>query len=132
MRLDEYREVFDSGVHDIPNRLKEIDVDFFVVRNHRTRAWEVHHKGQLGNSLALNLPFDELDYRTVVYTKRNLIENAKERFAEIDRANTLWEQQKKKEIDNWMRDRLSEIHKYASRYEGRDAIPEKDIPNFLK
>jgi hypothetical protein len=57
------------NVFDIPERLKEIDPRFFVMFNHRTRKFEIHDNMQIYNTLAVVLPFEELDARTIDYVR---------------------------------------------------------------
>ena len=131
-RLEDYRECFEGGVYGIPDRVKDIDPAFFVVRNKRNNSWEIHHSEQLGHSLALSLPFEDLDERALTYIRQNLRERAKERFAEIERANMLLEARREKERKEFVEQRVKEVYKYAKQHETKDAIPEKEIKHFLK
>ena len=81
------REIIYTNVYDIPQRLREIDPNYFVVRNHRTHQFEVHHKGQVGSTLALNIQFDELDDRTIQLARSTQPQYAQNIFREMERNN---------------------------------------------
>ena len=78
----------ESDVMDITKQLKKIDKNYFVMFNPRTQQFEIHNAAQEGSTLSLNLPFGELDTRTIDYAQKYRIENAKKIIAEIDRKST--------------------------------------------
>lgn len=120
----------ETNVYCIPERLKEIDPDYFVVFNTDTQKFEVHHMGQIGSTLALNIPYDELDARTIELVYKTRVENAKEIFDEIDRHNEKLEKQRYEKLMDEAAQRAKEIHRYASRSEHRDTLPEEAIDEF--
>ena len=85
--LDSNREIIHTNVYNIPQRLREIDPNYFVVRNHKTHQFEVHHKDQVGSTLALNIQFDELDDRAVQLARSTQPRYAQNIFREMDRNN---------------------------------------------
>ena len=76
MWIDKDREVIESNVFDIPQRLREIDADYFVVYNHSIRQFEVHHKGQ-DETYCLSIPYPELDVRTLHRVRETRVERSK-------------------------------------------------------
>ena len=67
-----------TNVYMIPERVREIDGDYRVVRNLDAGQYEIHHLGQYqktGVSLCLVLPFAELDCRTVAYVNQTSVRN---------------------------------------------------------
>lgn len=71
----------------ISGRLKAIDPDYFVFYSYVKRRYEVHARGQRGGTLALVVPFDRLDERTVRLVLRTRRERADAYLAEIEREN---------------------------------------------
>jgi len=122
MFIDDYREVITESTHDIPRRLREIDTDYFIVRNHKTNEFEVHHKGQIGNSLALNIPFKELDERTIDLVKSTSIQYSQNIINEMERNNEKLETDKIKKRNEMGQEICKDIHKYVTRHEDKETI----------
>jgi len=78
-----------GDVHDITQRLKEIDGSYFVMLNRRTGYFEVHHSGQIGDTLACTLPFDRLDARTLTLVRESSVSRAHHYLAKLDEQNAL-------------------------------------------
>ena len=73
-----YLMEMDSNVYLIPERIREIDDKYRVVRNVQTERYELHHLGQYektGNSFCLVIPYSELDARAVEYVNRTSVKN---------------------------------------------------------
>lgn len=79
--------VIESDLFDIAKRVKEIDDGYFIVRDYRTGKFQLHHRGQRGSSLALILPFDRLDCRTLTYVRRTRAERKRQLLEEMERDN---------------------------------------------
>ena len=122
MYIDKHREVIHTSTHCIPERLKAIDSGYFMVRNHKTEAWEVHHKGQIGNTLALNIPYEELDERTLKLVKSTSIEYAQNIFNEMERNNKKIEEDAEKKRKDMCETVCRDIHKYVTSHESKDTI----------
>jgi len=82
----------------IAERLKEIDKNYFLVFNSKSKKFEVHHKGQHENTFCLSLPFAELDNRTLDLVQKTRVENINKLIEEIEKENQKLETQKNKEI----------------------------------
>jgi hypothetical protein len=67
----------------IVERLKEIDPGYFVMLNRISGKYEVHHEEQVGDTLACELPFSQLDARTLQYVRETSIERAEDLFREL-------------------------------------------------
>ena len=72
---------------DIATRIREIDPDYFIVRNYKTQKFELHAKNKRGGSLCLVLPYNSLDARTLTYARRTRAERAVTLIAEMQTAN---------------------------------------------
>lgn len=84
----------------ICERLREIDISYFVLYNLITKKYEVHSSQQIDNSYCFTVPYKVLDARTIDYALKTRIENKDKLIAEIDRQNMLLEKEiVKNEID---------------------------------
>ena len=81
------RYIIKEDVFDVSSRIKEIDPDYFIVRNYKTEKFELHAKNKRGGSLCLVLPYERLDARTLTYARRTRSQRAKELMAEVQAAN---------------------------------------------
>lgn len=64
-----------GDLFDICNRIKQIDRSYFLVRNYKTKKFELHSDEQKGGSLCLVLPYDKLDARTLNLANKTRVEN---------------------------------------------------------
>jgi len=128
MWIDQYREVVESNVFCIPERLKEIDPGYFVVFNHKTKQFEVHHNKQIGGTLCLNIPYPELDYRTIELVRETRVERASQIWEQIKRDEIRREIEAekaiKKALDDQVTPKLKEIHRYVNTHESYETIPD--------
>jgi len=103
----------EHDVFNIVNRIKDIDNDYYIVFNTRSKKFEVHNSSQVMNSYCLTCPYDSLDQRLLKYAQKTRIVNIDKILEEIDETNTKIE----KEIDDERVDKskimLKEIYKYA-------------------
>jgi hypothetical protein len=79
----------------IAGRLMSVDPDYRLYRNHKFERFELW----CGGRLALVLPFETLDERTVEYTKKTRRENADEIMDEITRTNEAVEREKQRNLE---------------------------------
>ena len=82
-----YGRVVTHDLYDIADRLKEIDEDYFVFYSYRDKRYEVHHKGQRGDTFALAVPYDELDVRSLRLVRRTRPERAEKLIEEMEKQN---------------------------------------------
>jgi hypothetical protein len=82
-------ERLDDDLFDICNRIKDIDCAYTIYRNHCLDRFEVFHE----DKFSFVVPFDSLDERTLVYTKKTRRENADEIERDIDEGNKKNEEQ---------------------------------------
>ena len=93
--------VINSDLFGIGERLREIDPDYFVAYNGGLCRFEVHHRRQRGNTLALVVPYLSLDARTVALARKTRRENIAKLIKEMDEANGRLENNAdKKVLDN--------------------------------
>lgn len=77
-----------TNVYRIPERLKELDENFFVVFNTKKQMFEIHSLANKGDTYGITIPLQELDARVFPIVRRaNLRVRGKEIFREIDRHN---------------------------------------------
>lgn len=117
--------LMESNVYKIPERLKEIDRDYFVLYDTEYDRYEVHNSSNKdGGTLCLILPFEYLDTRAVDYVRMTRIENSKRIYEEMKRHNEQLEiealNRQKDYIDATARD----IHRYVAPKNHVDTIPE--------
>lgn len=128
MWIDSDREVIESNVFHIPERLREIDPEYFVVYNHSSKQFEVHHKGQIGDTFCLDIPYPELDARTIERVKQTRVERSKSIWEQIKKDMLRMEIEQEisaqKAIDDQVTPKLKEIHRYVSNHESKETIPD--------
>lgn len=82
-----------SDVFGIVDRLKEIDDKYFVMLNRMTGKFEVHVRGQ-AMTLGCELPFDELDARTIEHVREHHSSRIKAILSEME------EQERRMELEH--------------------------------
>ena len=80
-----------NDVMDVAWSLRQIDDNYRVYYNKLLARYEVHNVRQKGDTLAVIVPFDSLDARTIFFVRRTRVENAQRLFAEMERANAMAE-----------------------------------------
>jgi len=108
------RPIFTSTL-SIPERLRELDPNFFLVFNTKTQKYEVHNLAHKGNSYGITVYYDELDYRTLYVTRASDIRYRKNLFREIDEHNEKLERTAEKDRRNDLRGIGEEMKPYFSR-----------------
>ncbi len=78
--------IIENDLFGISARLTEIDPGYFIVYNLRLRRFEVHNRRQL-KTLALVVPYESLDIRTVRLTQRTRRENYERLIKEMEASN---------------------------------------------
>lgn len=71
---------------NIAGRVKEIDPAYFLVYNTLTARYELHHLDQ-AETLALHIPYTQLDARTLTLARSTRMERLQGLLAEMDRHN---------------------------------------------
>ena len=122
MFIDKDRETVLTSTHDIPERLKIIDNGYYVLRNHKTKQFEIHNSNQIGNSLALNIPYDELDERTIDLVKKTSIQYARNIFNEMERNNEKLEIDEKNKRQEMTNSVIKDMHHYVTAHPSKDTI----------
>lgn len=79
-----YRKI-DGDLLNISRRLKTIDKDYFVVFSYRDHRYEIHNKGNKGNTFCFWAP--ALDERVIVRARRTRRERIKKLLEEIESSN---------------------------------------------
>ena len=79
--------VIDTNVFFIPERLREIDRDYYVVRDLNRKVFEIHNSAQPHNSYCLTVPYNELDCRALELVLKTRVQNVEKIIAEMDADN---------------------------------------------
>lgn len=106
----------DSNVFNIPERIRDIDPDYFVIFNPKTQKYELHHRKQ-DVSFCVEFPFDELDGRAVEYVNETKIERIRSIKRQMEEKNRLIEEGQNKEFTDKVECMAKDIHKYARSHE---------------
>jgi hypothetical protein len=96
----------ETDVYFISEQLREIDENYFIVFNSKTRGFEVHHKGQINNTFCLSVPYKTLDARTLELVQKTRIENIKKIIDSIDNENLRTEKRLNNQTLNIVKDML--------------------------
>lgn len=75
-----------GSVHDVPERIHEIDDRYIVYYNKRRSRYEVHSRG-FSPSLQLVLPYRQLDSRAVDYVSSTRVARKLDEIQRIDDDN---------------------------------------------
>ena len=62
-------------VYNISNRIKQIDVGYYLVYNTSKHKFEVHNYNQADTTYCLTLPYNQIDERTLKYVYQTKSEN---------------------------------------------------------
>lgn len=122
MFIDKYREIIISSVHNIPQRLKQIDKGYFLVRNHETQQYEIHHREQIGDSFCLTIPYKELDERTLQRVRETRIEYIDKIKEEIKKNNEALEAASEKRQKDKAETIIKEVYRYCKKHESKETI----------
>jgi hypothetical protein len=103
--------IVESNVFNIPERIKEIDPDYFILFNTYSQKYELHHTLTPWNTYQLTFPYEALDERAVFHVNRTHVRRAKQLAMEVEEHNRKLDEDKKKrfsdqvrEISNWAYD----------------------------
>lgn len=112
-----------GGVFDIPKRLREIDPGYFIIINRRTRRYEIHHEEQPHTTFCLEIPYDELDDRTLSLVRETMISKVGDILSVIDENNSRIEKTADTEIMDTAKQKTIEILKYLKNSNSEEKIP---------
>jgi len=108
----------DSHTLDIPQKLQAIDPALFVMYNPATDKYEIHRRG-MRNTLEFNLPYKELDNRTITAFNNAMDEKFLEKMeAENEKLKADRNNAVKDETDC----KLSDIHTYCKRHVDKEYV----------
>lgn len=116
-----------SNVYRIPERLKEINPNFFVMFNSATQKFEVHDAAQTMNTFACQLPFDELDARALEYVQKYSFVNLDKLAREVEEHNDRLDEQRKSAILDKAGYKTKQALKYLDQTSKTDQIPKELI-----
>ena len=105
-----------NDVHDISNRLKEIDHSYFVVFNTQKNRFEVHSTSQT-KTFCVAVPHKFLDKRTVDLVLQTRRENFDKILKEIDEHNESLERENNRKIKELVETKTREMFDYAKKHD---------------
>jgi len=97
-----------TDTYFIAERLKEIDKNYFLVFNTKSKKYEVHNKGQADNTFCVGLPFMAIDERVIDLVQKTRVENINKLIEEIEKNNEKIEKQNKNTIKIKIQEVLNE------------------------
>ena len=121
-----------TNVYFIPERLRDIDSNYFVVFNTDRGKFEVHYKGQPGGTYCFTVPYEELDSRTIELLHQTRVEHSEKIISDMDRYNEQLEKRRYNRLMDEAAQRAKAIHQYARGSEHREAIPEDGLKEFAQ
>lgn len=113
-----------TNVYFIPERLREIDPNYFVLRDLERGIFEIHNSGQKDNTYCLSIPYSELDARALELVRKTRIENISKLIKEMDLENERLQKEKNKELyeAGYI---VKEILDYANHHESKETVDDK-------
>ena len=121
MNKKDYKTPVVTNVFWIPERLREIDDGYFVLRNHETKRFEIHHRGQPHNTYCLTVPYDELDERTLDLVQKTRICNAEKLLSAMEEHNQKIAKQQN-DIPEEATQKLKETITYLGRHSDKEDL----------
>jgi hypothetical protein len=115
----------DGDIYGITERVKEIDPSYFVMFNPRTQQYELHSWEQEDGTLCLNLPFDELDSRTLERAQKHRVENIEKIMSEMEANNARIEREKEEKARNVTTEITKDIYTYCNRHAREETVDAK-------
>lgn len=119
-----YKTPVVTNVFLIPERLRELDEGYFVLRNHETKQFEIHHSGQPYNTYCLSVPYEELDERTLNFVRKTMICHAEKLLAEMEEHNQKIREQQNA-IPEEATQKLKETVSYLGRHSDKEHLDDK-------
>ena len=116
-----YKTPVVTNVFLIPERLREIDSGYFILRNHQTEQFEIHHSGQFHNTYCLSVPYDELDERTLHLVQKTRICNVEKLISEMEEHNQKIANEQNK-ISDEATEKLRETVSYLGRHSDKETL----------
>ena len=88
----------ENDIFFLAGRLREIDPDYFIALNTKSKNFEVHNSSQPINSFCLLVPKNKLDPSLVEYVRKTRANRQKKLLAEIETANQKMQKQNEQKI----------------------------------
>ena len=88
----------ENDIFFLAERLREIDPDYFIALNTKTKNFEVHNSSQPINSFCLLVPKNKLDPSLVEYVRKTRANRQKKLLAEIEASNQKMQKQNEQKI----------------------------------
>ena len=88
----------ENDIFFLAERLREIDPDYFIALNTKSKNFEVHNSSQPINSFCLLVPKNKLDPSLVEYVRKTRANRQKKLLAEIEAANQKMQKQNEQKI----------------------------------
>ncbi len=105
--------LIESDVFDITKRIKEIDDGYFICYNLKQKKYELHNQNQ-EHSYCLTIPYRNLDDRIIDLINMTKVANIDNIIADIDRNNSIVEQNHADTVKSIADYCLREIYSFAN------------------
>lgn len=104
--------VIENDVFNIANRIRDIDIDYFIVYNASKDNYEIHNQSQIGSTYCVTIPYNTLDERTINFVYKTQSKNIEEILCEIEKENKLHENAEKSRVFLQLNESAKDVLKY--------------------
>jgi len=108
-KRSKYYKIIERHISRVPAKLKELDEGYFVLFNARTKKFEVHNSKQRQSTYSFEVPFDELDYRTVRYARETAVHRGDEIVAKIEESEKRKEDESDKKYADMFEEKATDL-----------------------
>ena len=105
------KKIITMDTFDIANRIKDIDVDYFIIFDTIKKVFEVHNNRQYDNTYCLTIPYKTLDERVLKYVNMTKSENIDKILEKIDNDNQVLENTDKNNMQKELDEKIEELQK---------------------
>lgn len=116
-----------SNVYEIPERLADINENYFVMYDTDSSHYELHDSSLYGDTLLCIFPFDELDIRALNYVYENSYKTPEEVAYEVEEYNEKLAKKKEEEILCDANYKMRDAFNYLKNNTKTDSIPKELI-----
>ncbi len=109
-----YEIIIENDVFNIANRLKNVDENYYILFNQKSKKFQVHNSAQGKNSFCLSLPYLTLDARAIEYVLKTHVRNFNKIVLEIEKNNSKIECANARNIEDIAAYKFADFYKFAS------------------
>lgn len=120
----------ETNVYCIPERLREIDSSYFVIRNHKRGRFEIHSTDNVGSTYCFSV--DELDQRTLNIALETSTSRGDQFIRDMEAHNEKLDKAKDKAYHNDLHDRAKESSWYFKKFVDAENIHQSNYTNHIE